>query len=152
MIFIASSARANSTRLTWCQQWSFILEAIFVALTAVQSLPLLLLSMQNRICNEKLLRVLKIKRSMKRSSLVLQLPTQRPRCSRSLFDILSHALACELQSCTHHQWWYLHSTFFSPFSQGLLSFPGHFGACIELCGYHCCTRASALTSLMEHVG
>lgn len=45
--------------------------------------------MQNRICTEKLLRVLKIKRSMKRSSLVLLLPTQ----GHAALPLMSFALA-----------------------------------------------------------
>lgn len=76
VIFIASSFRAFSARLTWGQRWCSSLEAIFMRLNYCVHSSIVAAFNANRICDEKLLRVSEIKKSMKRNNLVLQPPTQ----------------------------------------------------------------------------
>lgn len=105
VIFIASSFRAFSARLTWGQRWCSSLEAIFMRLNYCVHSSIVAAFNANRICDEKLLRVSEIKKSMKRNNLVLQPPTQGHDglyCSDVIFSspllVLSHAFLCELQN------------------------------------------------------
>lgn len=105
MIFIASSFRAFSARLTWGQRWCSSLEAIFMRRNYCVHSSIVAAFNANRICDEKLLRVSEIKKSMKRNNLVLQAPTQGHDSCIALMSfslhhclILSHAFLCELQN------------------------------------------------------
>lgn len=92
MIFISSSFRAFSARLTWCQRWHSSLEAIFMWLNYCVHSSIVAAVNANRICAEEFLRVSEIKKSRKRNSLVLQPPTQGHDCIPLMSFSLAHCL------------------------------------------------------------
>lgn len=161
MIFIASSPRAISTPLTWCQQWSFVLEAILWAkrLCTVFRCCCLQCKIGSALRNSS--ESSRSREAWREALWFSNHPHKAMLLSvwcRLLSFIVWYSFAC---SCLWAAEPYtppfvvVHCTFFSLFFQGLLSFPGHFYILVPTLSFVAITAALELQpwpSLMVHPG